>query len=80
MACLRASGFSASGSSLAFGMLAPSKSLPGFVLRSQPVRTDDSQNGIARSYLAVQVVLEVPPDRDVVDIHKELIVAKLRGE
>jgi hypothetical protein len=55
-------------------------SMPGFVLRSQPVWTDDGQHGIACSYLAIQVFLEVSPDRDVVDIHKQLMAAKRRGE
>jgi len=55
-------------------------SLPVFVLRSQPVWTDDGQHGIAYSYLALQVALEVFPDRNVVNIHKELIAAERRGQ
>jgi hypothetical protein len=47
---------------------------------NQPVWTDDSQHGIARGYLFLQVVLEVSPDWDVINIHKELIAAERRGE
>jgi len=55
-------------------------SLPSFVLRGQPVWTDDSQHGITCGYLAVQMLLKVSADRNAVDIHKELIAAKLQGE
>ena len=55
-------------------------SLAGFVLRSQPIWADDGQHGIANSYLALQVPLEVFPDRNVVNIHKELVAAERRGQ
>jgi hypothetical protein len=46
------------------------------VFHAQPVGTDDDQNHIARSHLAVQVRHEVGPGRNVVDIHKELGAAE----
>ena len=54
-------------------------SLPSFVFRVQPVGTDDDQNYIARSNLAVQVRYEVDPGRNVIDIHKEFFLPERIG-
>ena len=53
-----------------------SRRCAGFVLRPQPVGTDDDQNDIARSHLAVEMRDEVGPDRNVVDIHKQSVAAE----
>src|SRR5262249_21274316 len=47
--------------------------------RIQPFGTNDGQHGIARCHLAAQIVLEVPSDRDVVDIHEQLVFAERFG-
>ena len=53
-----------------------SRRCPAFVLRIQPIGTDDDQNDIARSHLAVQMRDEVDPGRNVVDIHKQTVAAE----
>ena len=50
--------------------------LPGFILRPQPIATDDDQNDLALSHLAVQMRNEVGPSRNVVDIHKQSVAAE----
>ena len=53
-----------------------SRRAAALVLRTQPIGTDDDQNDIARSHLAVQMRYEVDPGRNVVDIHKEFVAAE----
>ena len=50
------------------------------VLRIQPVGTDDDQKDIAPSHLAVQMRHKVGPDRNVVDIYEEIVVAECLRE
>src|SRR6476646_6408779 len=55
--------------------------LPRFILHLQPIGTDDDQHGMACSHLAIQVICKVLAMRYiVVDIHKELMMAKLVRE
>ena len=52
------------------------RALPGFILRPQPIATDDDQNDLARSHLGIEMRDEVSPDRNVVDIHKQSVAAE----
>ena len=57
-----------------------SRSPAALVLRIQPVGTDDDQKDIAPSHLAVQMRHEVGSNRNVVDIHKEIVVPECLRE
>ncbi len=50
--------------------------MSSFVLRPQPTGADDDQNDIALSHLVVQMGHEVFTNRDVIDVHKELVAAE----